>query len=145
MYKWIKHEILATNPPLQSLGKKGFVGNNSNCECANVDFLGLQRKYNKTMWPWITFLKRRIAKKMSCHRVQSKASDLHDIHLLLRWGGSCFWQDHWLSAKKRWQQQVRYWLERMPLCDDALQWAWNVTAIMVCSPWVALQQWLPQM
>jgi hypothetical protein len=25
-------------------GKKGFVGNNSNCECANVDFLGLQSK-----------------------------------------------------------------------------------------------------
>jgi hypothetical protein len=84
MYKCIKQEILATNPPLQSLEKKGVVGNNSNCECANVDFLGLQRKYNKTMWPWITFLKRRIANKMSCHRVQSKASDLHDIHLLLR-------------------------------------------------------------
>jgi hypothetical protein len=102
-------------------GKKGFVGNNNNCECANVYFLGLQRKQNKTMWPWNTFFKRRIANKMSCHRVQSKASDLHDIHLLLRWGGSCFSQDHWLSAKKRWQKQVRYWLERMPLYYDALQ------------------------
>jgi hypothetical protein len=34
-------------------------------------------------------------------------SDLHDIRLLLMWGGSCFGQVHWLSAKTEWQQDKR--------------------------------------